>query len=278
MSLTPSEYKNAKPFKAFIQQVLPTIYDDSLSYSELLYKVLYNMNLLVENNNLLISDIQKLYKYTNDYFENLDVQTEIDNKLEQMYNSGQLDTLFKKYLDPKIEEQNDKIDEELANQNNKIDILEGRMNTFSSLPDGSTAGDAELQDIRVGYNGKTYPNAGDAVRGQVSNLHTIVDDVSASAIDITNNSAYQYGVVSTNGEIVYNENFIRTSNPYLSMYNTFMIVTSINRNLRVAEYSDSSLNTLLSIYTCSSGGTIKIPIKNGLMTPKNVFNPAITFS
>ena len=170
MSLKPSKYKNAKPFKAFIQQTLPTIYDDSLSYSELLYKVLYNMNLLVENNNLLISDIQKLYEYTNDYFENLNVQTEIDNKLEQMYTSGQLDELFKKYLDPEIDKINTAINDNFDEQNDKIAVLESRMDTFSSLPSGSTAGDAELQDIRVGYDGTTYPNAGDAVRTQIENL------------------------------------------------------------------------------------------------------------
>ena len=170
MSLTPSEYINAKPFKAFIQQVLPTIYDDSLSYSELLYKVLYNMNLLVENNNLLISDIQKLYEYTNDYFENLNVQTEIDNKLEQMYQSGQLDELFKKYLDPKIEEQNEKIDYSVNTQNEKIDVLEKRMDTFTSLTEGSTTGDAELEDIRVWYDALTSDTAGNATRGQAKQL------------------------------------------------------------------------------------------------------------
>ena len=195
MSLTPSEYKNARPFKAFIQQVLPTIYDDSLSYSELLYKVLYNMNLLVENNNLLVSDIQKLYDYTNDYFENLDVQTEIDNKLEQMYQSGQLDELFKKYLDPKLTAQDEKINESLNAQNDKIDVLKSRMDEFTSLKDGSTTGDAELQDIRVGADGKTYPNAGDAVREQVSSLKECIDN------------AYKGGRLLNVREIVSSESF-----------------------------------------------------------------------
>ena len=58
----------------------------------------------------------------------------------------------------------------------KYDVLEARMNQFTSLKEGSTTGDAELQDIRVGKEGKKYDTAGDAVRGQIGELKGDIDD------------------------------------------------------------------------------------------------------
>ena len=72
----------------------------------------------------------------------------------------------------------------LAPIESEIAVLDARMDTFASLPDGSTAGDAELLDIRVGADGTTYPSAGDAVRGQVSDLKS---DISASINEQTRN-------------------------------------------------------------------------------------------
>lgn len=53
---------------------------------------------------------------------------------------------------------------------NEIAVLKSRMDSFTSLQQGSTTGDAELIDGRVGHDGKTYENIGDAIRGQVSQL------------------------------------------------------------------------------------------------------------
>ena len=79
--------------------------------------------------------------------------------------------------------------------------LSNRMDTFTSLSEGSTTGDAELKDIRVGADGITYNTAGDSVRGQYSQLKedlvnhmhvicdTILDKCISSYVDIYDSKA-----------------------------------------------------------------------------------------
>ena len=75
----------------------------------------------------------------------------------------------------------------LSNQtdlNNSINSLQGQIDTFTALTDGSTTGDAELTNIRVDSTGHTYPTAGDAVRAidsQVNAMKTGFDGVTYSS-------------------------------------------------------------------------------------------------
>ena len=57
-----NSFQNVKPLRYWIQMVLPLVYDDSLSYMELLGKVIDTLNQLVENNNKLPDYIMNLIK------------------------------------------------------------------------------------------------------------------------------------------------------------------------------------------------------------------------
>lgn len=92
---TPHDYPHISPFRFWCQKVMPLVYDDSLSYYELLCKVVEQLNKTAEDLNYMGEDITTLYKFVNDYFKNLDVQTEINNKIDSMAGDGSLTTILR---------------------------------------------------------------------------------------------------------------------------------------------------------------------------------------
>ena len=101
---TPSmgNYKSLQPFRYWCQKVLPLVYDDSLSYYELLCKVVDYLNKTMEDVETLHVDVTNLHtaydelqSYVNNYFSTLDVQEEINNKLDTMVEDGTLSDLLK---------------------------------------------------------------------------------------------------------------------------------------------------------------------------------------
>lgn len=85
-------------FRFWCQKVLPLVYDDSLSYYELLCKVVKYLNDVIEAVNENTSGMEALRDYVNNYFNNLDVQEEINNKMDQLVEDGTMDSIVERYL------------------------------------------------------------------------------------------------------------------------------------------------------------------------------------
>lgn len=75
-----------------------------------------------------------------------------------------------------LEAENEKIKEEIATERARIDNL-------TKMEEGSTTGDAELADIRVGYGGETYESAGSAVREQCRELYNQLTELKTYITD-----------------------------------------------------------------------------------------------
>lgn len=89
--------------------------------------------------------------------------------------------LFGTELELEDEYAREMLADESAARAEDVAVLEARMDTFTALPAGSTSGDAELMDIRVGADGVTYASAGSAVREQISPLaDALMSDVAVT--------------------------------------------------------------------------------------------------
>lgn len=60
---------------------------------------------------------------------------------------------------------------------NDIQTQKSRIDTFTTLQEGSTTGDAELIDARVGANGVAYNNVGNAIRTQIKWITSDIDKI-----------------------------------------------------------------------------------------------------
>lgn len=93
-------------FTNYIFKAIPLAFDESMSYYETLCGLLnYLKNTIiptVNNNADAVSELQTLYEelrtFVDNYFTNLDVQEEINNKLDAMVEDGTFGTLLAPYL------------------------------------------------------------------------------------------------------------------------------------------------------------------------------------
>ena len=98
------------PFKAWLASNIPAVYDNTMTYYEelcALIKYLQDVVIPALNHNAeavttIATAVEQLQKYVEDYFKNLDVQEEINNKLDQMVEDGTLQEIIASYLQANV--------------------------------------------------------------------------------------------------------------------------------------------------------------------------------
>lgn len=148
-NIPTEEVVNLGPFRAMVMTIgtLPTAFTESMTYYEALaYFVRYLEETIIpaiNQNAEVTKELQQLFvelkQYVDDYFENLDVQEEINNKLDEMAESGQLSEIITAYLNAKS----------ILAYNNKAE-----MKAATNIIDGSflaTYGDITVNDSFVRF-------------------------------------------------------------------------------------------------------------------------------
>ena len=140
--------ENLKPFPKFCYTIgmIPTSYKESLTYEEQLWwfcDFLQNTVIpTVNNNGHAVEELQNLYvelkSYVDNYFDNLDVQTEINNKLDSMVADGTLPEIVASYLNSKAIFGFDNV-ESMKNATNLINGSYAKTLGYYEINDGGEA-------------------------------------------------------------------------------------------------------------------------------------------
>ena len=109
------DVKKLRPFTRFCMTIgeLPTSYLVSMSYEE---QLLWFCNYLektvipsINNNTEAVQELQNLYvqlkNYVDHYFDSLDIQEEVNNKLDEMVEDGTFDTIINQELFGQLDSQ-----------------------------------------------------------------------------------------------------------------------------------------------------------------------------
>ena len=94
------DYKRLTPFKWFVLQNFPFIDEDfdAITNYQLFCKLGEEINKLIISMNQAGEQVEELTEYVSTFFDNLDVQEEVDNKIDRMVEDGTLQEIITQYL------------------------------------------------------------------------------------------------------------------------------------------------------------------------------------
>lgn len=97
-----------------------------------------------------------------------------------------------------IDSKTTELSEQLDNKAKQSDLIveRKRIDNLTTLPEGSTMGDAELMDGRIGLGGKIFNNIGDAIRSQFGYINEKSNDLTFNYISGNNETSNLINYVS----------------------------------------------------------------------------------
>lgn len=163
----------------------------------------------VNNQNETIDDyinqFNELHDYVYDYFDNLDVQEEINNKIDDMVNNGTFQSVFDNYVGPKIDALDTRLSSLITNETTARTTtdasLQSQINALSSgspIPVSSISAMTNTSKVYLNTtDGKWYYYDGDSweIGGTYQSTGIASDSIDLTMLD---DSVFKNAIYSTN--------------------------------------------------------------------------------
>lgn len=163
------EFKNLTSFKWFVLENFPFIEADfdALTEWQLFCKLGKEMNKIINSQNIvgeqaenLTNAFIELQKFVNNYFDNLDVQEEINNKLNIMATDGTLENIINQEIFGNINNSINELNTDINNTNKKYERNALYIGNSYTAGVGSTSGDEGLFDLTKDLFDNAYKKTG----------------------------------------------------------------------------------------------------------------------
>ena len=270
------DIKKLKPFTKFIYTigVLPSSYLMSMTYEE---QLIWLCNYIeqtvipaINNTGEAIEELQTLYvelkEYVDHYFDNLDVQTEINNKLDDMAEHGELEQIIGAYLG--------------------TNAIFG-INTIADLKANESLIDGSIVKV-IGYNAindggiNTYKVRERALLDVIDDVNIILLDNGLVAelikendfIPLEKEGSYQFTGAQGNHATVWYAIIDKAYKPQLTLAHNQ--IDTVQYGYKNARDNLSTVTVNAGIFDTDTDETIGIIIKDGVTIRGNINPPAGT--
>lgn len=215
------DVNKVKPITKFIYTlgVLPTSYLMSMTYEEqITWLCNYIMQTLIPAINddvAAVQELQGLYvdlqDYVNNYLDNLNVEQDVNDKIDEMAQNGTLTRIIKDYVDPLYQGYQESINAQISIQNNAISDLRDEIENVVSTTPIAVTSISDMEDTSQIYvlttDGYWYYYDGDswerggvyqaaASSGDIEDLQEAIEKIYSNETDISysnsTSSAYEF--------------------------------------------------------------------------------------
>lgn len=217
-------YKHLPPFKGMVLQNFPFIEEDfdAITNYQLLCKIVEYLKNVIANELTMEENVTNLYNsfvelknYVDNYFANLDVQEEINNKLDEMTEDGTLQEIVGDYLNANALWCFDTI-EDMKSSTNLIDGSFARTLGYYTINDGGSA----LYKIRRIINEDIVDNMfiipmedENLIAELITENDTVnIKQIGAKGDGITDDSLFIQNAINTNKHVFFPEGTYKLDN------------------------------------------------------------------